>query len=606
MSRRAAIVLAVGMVALLVAVILVRRSGEADSAGSGSATEQFFDEYVTPDGQVIRHDQGGDTVSEGQAYAMRLAVDAGERARFDTVWAWTKAHLQRPDGLFAWRWQNGAIVDDDPAADADFDIADALRVAADVFGDPSFSAESERIAGAVLDSETADADGHLVLVAGTWAVQDRVINPSYLAPCEYAEFATMTGDARWTDLSTGSLDLLRELIANGLPPDWVVLDDDGTSKPIAAPDDRNGEGRFGLDAYRVPARLIGCPAGRELAALMAPRVEALANDGGALAYSLDGKVLDNGSHPLGLIAGALTAKATGDDERAASLMKHAEKVERKQPTYYGAAWIALADDLLDGRSESATAAPSSPTAGGLPEPVAHVRGAGFRIDLKPIDLAAAPTTDAAAASAATTTSAPTSSPTTTIPTDTTPTPTSTATTVAAPATTRPPSATTTTSTGASAPSTSAAPPTTAPSVVATPTTSPTAPTDATSPSADASLPDTAVTDSTDATDSSTPTSDATGTSVAGATSGGSTSTTEPGVEPSRRHSSGAVDLDPAHPDIDEFIPGSRPSLHGETALEAQRQHTGAIALTGLIATTVVGAGFGLRERSIARKAQHAR
>src|SRR4051794_30824102 len=108
MSRRATAIVALTALAVLVAVILVRRSGGADSSGgSHDPTQQFFDQFVSAEGQVIRHDQGGDTVSEGQAYAMRLAVDANQRTQFDTVWAWTKAHLQRSDGLFAWHWQNG-------------------------------------------------------------------------------------------------------------------------------------------------------------------------------------------------------------------------------------------------------------------------------------------------------------------------------------------------------------------------------------------------------------------------------------------------------------------------------------------------------------------
>lgn len=67
------------------------------------AVESFFAGYVDDDGRVVRHDEGGDTVREGQAYAMLLAVAAGDRSRFHRIWSWTKEHLQRPDGLLAWR-----------------------------------------------------------------------------------------------------------------------------------------------------------------------------------------------------------------------------------------------------------------------------------------------------------------------------------------------------------------------------------------------------------------------------------------------------------------------------------------------------------------------
>ena len=53
----------------------------------------------------MRIDQGGDTVSEGQAYGMLLAAAIGDSQRFDAIWEWTQDNLRRPDGLFAFLWQ---------------------------------------------------------------------------------------------------------------------------------------------------------------------------------------------------------------------------------------------------------------------------------------------------------------------------------------------------------------------------------------------------------------------------------------------------------------------------------------------------------------------
>lgn len=58
---------------------------------------------VDPDGRVVRHDQGGDTVSEGQAYAMLVAVAVGDHDTFTRVWAWTQQHLRRPAETLSWR-----------------------------------------------------------------------------------------------------------------------------------------------------------------------------------------------------------------------------------------------------------------------------------------------------------------------------------------------------------------------------------------------------------------------------------------------------------------------------------------------------------------------
>ena len=50
----------------------------------------FLSHYVDGSGRVIRYDQGNTTVSEGQAYAMLLAVAVGDREKFDRV-SWCQA-----------------------------------------------------------------------------------------------------------------------------------------------------------------------------------------------------------------------------------------------------------------------------------------------------------------------------------------------------------------------------------------------------------------------------------------------------------------------------------------------------------------------------------
>ena len=145
--------------------------------------ELFLSRYVEPSGRVARHDQGGDTVSEGQAYAMLVAAALKDRTRFQAVWTWTQENLLRPDGLLAWRWQDGRVVDAESASDADLDAARALVIAAEVFGDDRLEAEGVRLAKAVLDEETVMTDSGRMLVAGSWAVRDPYgYNPSYASP----------------------------------------------------------------------------------------------------------------------------------------------------------------------------------------------------------------------------------------------------------------------------------------------------------------------------------------------------------------------------------------------------------------------------------------
>src|SRR5439155_5561670 len=116
----------------LVAAIAACTGGNASSASRAvaearTAARAFLDAFVTSDGRVLRHDQGGDVVSEGQAYALLLAQVAGDRARFDAVWTWTDAHLTRADGLLSWHaGSDGSVLDTNSAADADVFAAWAL------------------------------------------------------------------------------------------------------------------------------------------------------------------------------------------------------------------------------------------------------------------------------------------------------------------------------------------------------------------------------------------------------------------------------------------------------------------------------------------------
>ena len=172
------------IVALLVALAALAGCAGSGAHGSrgGGAIERFLNGYVQSDGRVVRHDQGGDTVSEGQSYALLLTAATGRAAQFARVWGWTRSHLQRPDGLLQWRWANGHVVGHEPATDADLDAARALLVAAGRFHRPAYRAAALRIGRGILASETARVGGKLVLVAGPWARAQAIVNPSYFAP----------------------------------------------------------------------------------------------------------------------------------------------------------------------------------------------------------------------------------------------------------------------------------------------------------------------------------------------------------------------------------------------------------------------------------------
>ena len=107
---------------------------------------------MKPDGRVERTDQGGDTVGEGQAYGMLAAAAIGDQERFDLMWEWTKENLRQPNGLIAFLWRDGKVVDPKPASDADVDAARALLAASCRFDRPELEDEALALGRAILRS----------------------------------------------------------------------------------------------------------------------------------------------------------------------------------------------------------------------------------------------------------------------------------------------------------------------------------------------------------------------------------------------------------------------------------------------------------------------
>ena len=353
-GRRPGLTVAVVLLGSTLAVtvlgsFLLRPRAESDDPAR-RATVRFLDRYLEPDGRVVRRDQGGDTVSEGQAYAMLLAQSIGDRRRFELAWEWTRGHLQRDDGLLAWRWADGRVQDPMPAADADLDAAWALVLAGARFEEEGLRAEGLRMAAAVLEHETVPVGDGLLLVAGPWARgRPAVVNPSYVSPGAFARLAAETGDHRWRSLSATSRHLLGGLLRAGrpLPPDWAHLGPDGALEPTAGPGRDGQEPRYGLDAARLLTRAAPC--GGPWAALAAPSWAVLADapdTGAAISSDLEGRPVEAASHPAKAVAAAAAAHAAGDHSSRDGLLARAVRLDERSPTYFGSAWVALGHLLL--------------------------------------------------------------------------------------------------------------------------------------------------------------------------------------------------------------------------------------------------------------------
>lgn len=322
-------------------------AGEAGPRPPEAAAEAFLADWVD-DGRVVRRDQGGDTVSEGQAYGLLIALAADDEDSFDAIWTWTEENMQRSDGLLAWRW-DGEIVDDEPASDADLDAARALVLAGQRWERDDFDAAGTALAGDVADLLTVQTASGRVLAPGLWAVaaDPHAYNPSYASPAAFAVLGDHTGDPRWSELADGSRDATTELLdLAALPSDWARVTGEGSLQIAAAAGDGDGVVLYGYDAARLPIRYAeSCdPADVALAARLAAPLGT--DDPLAAQLDLGGAAQTGDEHPVSLAgrAGARAAAADADGARA-DLMA-ADRLAQEQQTYYGAAWAALAPALL--------------------------------------------------------------------------------------------------------------------------------------------------------------------------------------------------------------------------------------------------------------------
>jgi endo-1,4-beta-D-glucanase Y len=315
-----------------------------------TASKHFLDTYVKPDGRVERTDQGGDTVGEGQAYGMLIAAAIGDEQRFDAIWEWTKANIRRPDGLISFLWRDGRVEDPEPASDADVDAVRALLAASCRFDRPELRDEALELADAIMELETVPFEEGPVLVAGPWARKNPItLNPSYFSPATFAQLGDLTGDGRWGSLSASARTISQALMTQGtpLPPDWAQLKG-GKPVPSGPPGEPQSTPGYGFDAARTLVRLAEDPdpAGREIAAVAWPVFDGKPPEDIPMEYSLSGEPAGDASHPLALVAAAGAAHAAGDDAAAGTLLDAAEELDQSQPTYYGAAWVALGRIML--------------------------------------------------------------------------------------------------------------------------------------------------------------------------------------------------------------------------------------------------------------------
>jgi endoglucanase len=309
-----------------------------------TAAQRFLSTYVSADGAVLRKDEKGDVVSEGQAYGMLIAELGGRPDLAHNIWTWTRQHLQRPDGLLSWNAAaDGTVRDPASATDADILAAYAL-LRYDGPRSAPLHRDGSRIATAVLTHESASTPRGPVPLGGPWAMGDDrpKVDPSYWMPGVYAALDRMTGDQRWAQAATATVALV-DKAGSDLPPDWALLDGDGYTPTGGA----GNRAQYGADAQRLPLWFgYGCSrTARDIAARWWDRLD---HDPGALARGVTGTVYSGDRSVVALLGSAAAAAAAGDTSAATRLRGQAAETAQASPTYFGDAWLALSAGLADG------------------------------------------------------------------------------------------------------------------------------------------------------------------------------------------------------------------------------------------------------------------
>src|SRR5439155_277202 len=191
--------------------------------------------------------------------------------------------------------------------------------------------------------ETIRAGGRSYVVAGPWAVSgEHAVNPSYFAPETWRELALASGNGAWSRLRASARKALQGLLRSGLPPDWTTVSNSGDLAP-SGPPGTGAPPAYGADAQRLALRYTESCDQRDarVASSLWPRLRKAPNQGADLAYALGGSVVSSGARPLGALAAAAAAAAANDKAAARSLLRRADSLEARSPTYYGGAWVAL-------------------------------------------------------------------------------------------------------------------------------------------------------------------------------------------------------------------------------------------------------------------------
>ena len=225
-------------------------------AWADTAWESYKSRFMMPDGRIIDTGNGNVSHTEGQGFAMLLAVANNDRPAFDKLWQWTDKTLRnKENGLFYWRYNPVApnpVADKNDATDGDTLIAWALLRAQQQWHEKSYGSASDAITASLLKSTVVTFAGRQVMLPGAkgFYLNDHLnLNPSYFIFPAWQAFAARTHLTAWRKLQSDGQALLGKMAwgTSQLPSDWVALRADGRMEPA-----KEWPTRMSFDAIRIP------------------------------------------------------------------------------------------------------------------------------------------------------------------------------------------------------------------------------------------------------------------------------------------------------------------------------------------------------------------
>jgi len=319
---------------------------QACSCPTWALWQSFKEHLVSNDGRVIDfHTPARHSTSEGQAYALFMALVDNDQEYFDKLLRWTENNLAQGDlkaRLPAWQWGQKAddswgVIDPNSASDADLWLAYTLAEAGRLWQRPKLISLARSLARRILLEETVRLPGlGLMLLPGKegFVLQtDRWrLNPSYLPLQLLRRLEQLTPGNGWQEILNNTLTML-QASRSGFIPDWILFDE----KHGFLPDHESGS-RGSYDAIRVYlwAGMLHPedPARTTLLNLLAPMADLIA-ERGAPPQTIDTKTnRASGLGPAGFSAALLPLLKSLHHSRWISKLQNQAAELSGHPDYY--------------------------------------------------------------------------------------------------------------------------------------------------------------------------------------------------------------------------------------------------------------------------------